>query len=145
MAAQSSQVRPKADYESRACATVCRGLLSPGVFTRTMPDGASGYGHLYKTTNGGASWTNVSGNLPDVPVNDVLMIGSTILLATDLGVVVSTDGGARWSRLGGTCRTPRRWTFIWGPTTGYTPPRMDEGFGPSRHSRSTLRVNHLGC
>jgi hypothetical protein len=36
-----------------------------------------------------------------VPVKDVLMIGSTILLATDLGVVVSTDGGAHWSQLGG--------------------------------------------
>jgi hypothetical protein len=36
-----------------------------------------------------------------VPVNDVLMIGSKILLATDLGEVVSTDGGAHWSWLGG--------------------------------------------
>jgi photosystem II stability/assembly factor-like uncharacterized protein len=71
-------------------------------FSRRWIEGpGAGFGHLYKTTNGGASWTNVSGNLPDVPVNDVLMIRSTILLATDLGVVVSTDGGAHWSRLGG--------------------------------------------
>jgi len=71
-------------------------------FSRRWIEGpGAGYGHLYKTTNGGASWTDVSGNLPDVPVNDVLMRGGKILLATDLGVVVSTDGGAHWSRLGG--------------------------------------------
>jgi hypothetical protein len=35
-----------------------------------------------------------------VPVNDVLLAGANIIVATDLGVVVSSDGGARWSRLG---------------------------------------------
>ena len=34
-----------------------------------------------------------------MPVNDVLFIGTKIVVATDLGVVVSTDGGAHWSRL----------------------------------------------
>jgi photosystem II stability/assembly factor-like uncharacterized protein len=61
----------------------------------------AGYGHLFKTTDGGATWNDVSGNLPDVPVNDVLLAGTRIVLATDLGVVVSSDGGAHWSRLGG--------------------------------------------
>ena len=42
----------------------------------------------------------MSGNLPDIPVNDVLLSGSNIIVATDLGVVVSADGGAHWSRLG---------------------------------------------
>jgi hypothetical protein len=50
--------------------------------------------------DGGASWTDVSGNLPDVPVNDVMLVGSKIVVATDLGVVVSANGGATWSRLG---------------------------------------------
>jgi hypothetical protein len=31
----------------------------------------------------------------------VLLIGAKVVLATDLGVVVSSDGGAHWSRLGG--------------------------------------------
>ena len=71
-------------------------------FSRRWIEGpGAGVGHLWKTTDGGAHWTDVSGNLPDVPVNDVLLVGDKIILATDLGVVVSSDGGAHWSRLGG--------------------------------------------
>ena len=35
-----------------------------------------------------------------MPVNDVLLAGTKIVVATDLGVVVSSNGGATWSRLG---------------------------------------------
>jgi hypothetical protein len=71
-------------------------------FSRRWIEGpGAGYGHLWKTTDGGATWADVSGNLPDVPVNDVLLVGAKIVLATDLGVVISGDGGAHWSRLGG--------------------------------------------
>ncbi|HEX3703857.1 MAG TPA: hypothetical protein VHU82_11030 [Vicinamibacterales bacterium] len=71
-------------------------------FSRVWIEGpGAGLGHLWKTTDAGATWTNVSGNLPDVPVNTVLLAGAKIVLATDLGVVVSSDGGAHWSRLGG--------------------------------------------
>ena len=48
-------------------------------FSRRWVEGpGAGLGHLWKTTNGGATWTDVSGNLPDVPVNDVLLVGSKI-------------------------------------------------------------------
>jgi hypothetical protein len=71
-------------------------------FSRVWTEGpGAGIGHLWKTTDGGTTWTNVSGNLPDVPVNDVLIIGGKLVVATDLGVVASSDGGAHWSRLGG--------------------------------------------
>ena len=61
----------------------------------------AGLGHLWKTTDGGATWADVSGNLPDVPVNDVVLVGAQASSsATDLGVVVSPNGGATWSRLG---------------------------------------------
>jgi len=71
-------------------------------FSRRWIEGpGAGLGHLWKTSDGGATWNDVSGNLPDVPVNDVLLVGAKIVLATDLGVVVSSDGGAHWSRLGG--------------------------------------------
>jgi hypothetical protein len=71
-------------------------------FSRVWTEGpGAGLGHLWKTTDGGTTWNNVSGNLPDVPLNDVLIVGSKLVVATDLGVVVSSDGGAHWSRLGG--------------------------------------------
>lgn len=73
-------------------------------FSRTWTEGPGvGLGHLWRTADGGATWTDVSGSLPDVPVNDVLFSHGhgALVVATDLGVVVSTTGGATWSRLGG--------------------------------------------
>jgi photosystem II stability/assembly factor-like uncharacterized protein len=62
----------------------------------------AGTGHVFKTTNFGAHWTNVSANLPDVPVNAILLdpgAPSNIYIGTDLGVFRSTDGGGSWSAL----------------------------------------------
>lgn len=71
-------------------------------FSRVWTEGpGAGIGHLWKTTDGGTTWANVSGNLPDVPINDVLIVGGKLVVATDLGVVVSMDNGIHWSRLGG--------------------------------------------
>jgi hypothetical protein len=70
-------------------------------FSRRWVEGpGAGLGHLWKTRDGGATWSDVSGNLPDVPVNDVLVSSGRLVVATDLGVVISSDGGATWSRLG---------------------------------------------
>jgi uncharacterized repeat protein (TIGR01451 family) len=60
-------------------------------------------GHVFKTTNAGQTWTNVSGDLPDVPVNTLLMSPTdpNILYAgTDVGPMVTTDGGAHWNPMG---------------------------------------------
>ena len=60
-------------------------------------------GHLFKTTDAGAHWTNVSGNLPDVPLNSVILDPSfpnTLYAGTDVGPFVSYDGGSHWSALG---------------------------------------------
>jgi hypothetical protein len=44
--------------------------------------------HLYRSTDGGAHWTNITKNLPDLPANDVLVDPD------DPGVVyVASDGG----------------------------------------------------
>lgn len=58
--------------------------------------------HVYKTTNYGASWQDINGDLPDIPVND-LQIHSTnsqLFLATDIGVYFSDDDGVSWQVLG---------------------------------------------
>jgi hypothetical protein len=72
-------------------------------FSRRWTEGpGAGLGHLWKTTNGGVTWTDASGNLPDVPADDLVVTpAGALVLATDLGVVVSNDGGAHWLRLGG--------------------------------------------
>ncbi|HYN06438.1 MAG TPA: hypothetical protein VES67_03515 [Vicinamibacterales bacterium] len=72
-------------------------------------ENGSGRGHVFRTTNGGQSWQDLSGNLPDVPVNSLLIdpdsigIGpSRVLYAgTDIGVFrVTLDGTTNWQVFG---------------------------------------------
>ena len=60
-------------------------------------------GHVFKTSDFGASWTDVSANLPNLPVNDLLVdpdVPATVYAATDHGVYWTINGGAVWSLLG---------------------------------------------
>ncbi|MCL1869344.1 MAG: hypothetical protein FWF90_02895 [Promicromonosporaceae bacterium] len=59
-----------------------------------------GVGHVFQTTTGGTSWTDVSGNLPDIPANDIVLDGQTLVAASDIGVYTSSDNGSTWERLG---------------------------------------------
>jgi hypothetical protein len=62
-------------------------------------------GHVFHTTNRGSTWTNVSGNLPDVPVNAIALDSSHadthIIVGTDLGVFETTNGGTSWTEQNG--------------------------------------------
>ena len=58
-------------------------------------------GHVFKTTNGGATWARIDLTLPDMPVHSVVVHPTrpdTLYIGTDLGVYVTTDGGASWMR-----------------------------------------------
>jgi hypothetical protein len=66
----------------------------------------AGFGHVWKTTDGGKTFTDVSGDrtaadsLPDVPASSVeVAANGAVYVGTDLGVFVSTRQG-HWSRLG---------------------------------------------
>lgn len=70
--------------------------------------GSSGTGHVFQSTNNGTSWTDITGNLPDAPVNWLLvdpMFPGDIYVATDVGVFVTqnvTGASTSWSQLGTT-------------------------------------------
>ncbi len=58
--------------------------------------------YLFKITDFGATWTTISSNLPQWPVNSIVedpQNASVLFAGTDIGVYVSTDGGARWVAL----------------------------------------------
>ncbi len=56
--------------------------------------------HIYKTTDFGATWTSVSGDLPDKPVNVVIQDRKNpelLFAGTDHGLYVTLDGGKSWA------------------------------------------------
>jgi hypothetical protein len=60
----------------------------------------SGEGHVFETADGGTTWTDISGNLPDIPGDDILLVNGHLVLATDVGVLISGAHGGTWYRLG---------------------------------------------
>ncbi|MHC4942572.1 MAG: WD40/YVTN/BNR-like repeat-containing protein [Planctomycetota bacterium] len=59
--------------------------------------------HVYRTTDLGANWEPIAGNLPEVPVNEIApdpAYPGRYFVATDVGVFETMDGGGTWSILG---------------------------------------------
>ncbi len=59
--------------------------------------------HIYRTTDYGLTWTAIHGNMPDAPINDVIVDphdDSMLYIATDFGVFYTEDLGQTWSPLG---------------------------------------------
>ena len=91
--------------ESVSSAIDSHGNFFVGVngFSRRFTEGeGAGIGHVFESTDDGVTWTDVSSNFPDVPVNSIQALGDGSLVAgTDLGVVYRAPGSTSWSRLGG--------------------------------------------
>jgi uncharacterized protein (TIGR03437 family) len=91
-------------------ATPRQGFVSGLAFDPTNPEIAYatystfGGAHVWKTMDGGASWSSIdgfgAGALPDIPVNCIVVDPTNpvrLFIGTDLGVFVSTNGGAAWN------------------------------------------------
>jgi hypothetical protein len=60
-----------------------------------------GTGHVFKSTDAGENFTDITGDLPDVPANWVIVRGGQLVVGTDIGVFASTDtNGTGWAVLG---------------------------------------------
>ncbi|PWG04724.1 T9SS type A sorting domain-containing protein [Polaribacter aquimarinus] len=59
---------------------------------------------VFKSTDGGINFTNISGNLPDVIINKILYkqaaSSTTLFVATNIGVYYTIDDGQNWTKLG---------------------------------------------
>ena len=72
-----------------------------GYSRRFIPGG--GVGHVFETFNGGQSWTDISGNLPDIASDALVLSHGMLALGTDAGVFTAAAGrgaATRWFRLG---------------------------------------------
>jgi len=61
--------------------------------------GGTGTTHVLKTINGGLNWTNITGNLPNIAANSIVMRTLSprmLFVGTDFGVFQSTNEGANW-------------------------------------------------
>lgn len=60
--------------------------------------------HVHRSDDNGASWKDISNDLPQVPVNDLFVLpnhgDSVLFVGTDAGVYVSRNSGLNWTRLG---------------------------------------------
>jgi len=59
--------------------------------------------HVFRSADAGKTWENISGNLPDAPVNAFAIDPknpNTLFCGTDVGVYVSFDLGKNWNALG---------------------------------------------
>ena len=73
-----------------------------GGFSRRWIDSA-GVGHVFESTDGGAHWIDISGDLPDAPARDLILTATgDLVLATDVGVFTAdVSDHDSWSQLGG--------------------------------------------
>ena len=55
--------------------------------------------HVFKTTDLGQHWTDISGNLPEFPVNSIAVdpdVPGRLIVGTDAGLYGTADGGQTW-------------------------------------------------
>jgi hypothetical protein len=71
----------------------------PGQHLDSNPD--LGRGSVFKSTDAGATFTNISGNLPETVTTAILKRGDQLIVGTDIGAFISSDlVGTEWAPLG---------------------------------------------
>lgn len=60
--------------------------------------------HVHYSADNGQNWSDISGDLPEIAVNDIFIVkelnDQVLFLATDAGVYASENAGANWERIG---------------------------------------------
>ncbi|MEA3445021.1 MAG: T9SS type A sorting domain-containing protein [Bacteroidota bacterium] len=59
--------------------------------------------HIHKSNDYGNTWTDISGDMPEIAVNDLIILDGyadfVIFAATDGGIYFTDNGGIKWARL----------------------------------------------
>ena len=70
-----------------------------GQYLDTNPE--IGTGHLFASSDAGETFTNISGNLPDIEVSAIVRRGNQLIVGTQVGAFISSDlSGSSWTPLG---------------------------------------------
>jgi hypothetical protein len=94
-------------------------VVTYGAFSRRWI-ASGGVGHVFESRNGGATWTDRSGNLPDAPVNDVVVSHGRMIVGTDVGVFsTSAASPGAWSRFGASLPNASTNDLALSPSGGY--------------------------
>jgi hypothetical protein len=71
-----------------------------GAFSRRWVPGG-GVGHVFESKDGGSTWQDLSGNLPDAPVNSIVLWHGHLIVGTDVGVFgTGADQPGTWHTIG---------------------------------------------
>jgi photosystem II stability/assembly factor-like uncharacterized protein len=77
--------------------------------------------HVFRSLDHGDTWTDIGAGLPQVSVNDLLVLpyyaDSALFVGTDAGVYGSTNGGTTWERLGSNLPLVATFDLGFNPTT----------------------------
>jgi len=60
--------------------------------------------HVFKSVDLGQNWTSISGNLPEIPVNQLVIDpdnSNKLIVGTDAGIYMSIDAGENWESITG--------------------------------------------
>jgi hypothetical protein len=60
--------------------------------------------HVFKSTNSGDDWVAISGNLPEIPVNQLIIDPDDtdkLIVGTDAGIYMTVDAGDNWECISG--------------------------------------------
>jgi hypothetical protein len=59
-----------------------------------------GRGHVFKSTDAGRTFKDISGNLPDIGANDAMVFNGRLVVATDLGTYTGDVNGKHYQVMG---------------------------------------------
>jgi uncharacterized repeat protein (TIGR01451 family) len=78
-------------------------------------------GHVFATSDGGQHWKDITNNLPDSPVNTIVLDpadANTLYVGTDAGAFFTTNGGNKWFTLGSDLPRVAVWQMDFDATNG---------------------------
>jgi photosystem II stability/assembly factor-like uncharacterized protein len=76
--------------------------------------------HIHKSINNGTSWIDISGDLPQAGINDMVVLPGNeniLFVATDIGVYYTINSGINWMRLGNNMPIMVIWDLEYNPNT----------------------------